>query len=108
MLCMVIGLYHCNANNYFLKYNTRSGAALQAVFDGVFPYVYQKNWTLKQPDKPNEIILAHLIACLPSSVCPSENFSHFHLSWVVGIQVCSNEGPRHFSRENNYEITKMK
>ena len=27
--------------------------------------------------------------------------------WVKGIKVCSNEGPRPFPRENNYEISKI-
>ena len=67
-------LAHCNANNYFFNYNTRSGTALQAVPD----CVYEKNWTLNnRPDKPNEIIYLSwkfkwviLIACRPLSVRP--------------------------------------
>ena len=81
-------LAHCKANNYFLNYNTRSGTALQAVPDGV----YEKNWTLNnRPDKPNEIIFSSpelkvqvgssdcLSSVVSPTVCPSVNFSHFHL-----------------------------
>ena len=61
--------------------------------------------------------------CLLSVVHLSVIFSHFHLllqnhwvnssklkikhPWVNGIQVCSNEGPRPFQREDNSEVVKM-
>ena len=90
-------------------------------------FLAQLSWKLKW---------ASLIACCPSSilasfhpsVClsvyPSANFSHFHLlrrttrpistklgtkhPLVKGNQVCSNEWPRLFPREDNYKIRKKK
>ena len=49
---------------------------------------------------------ALLIACRPSSVCPSTKLDTKH-PWVMGIQVCSNEGPRPFPTGDNYEIAEI-
>ena len=79
------------------------------------------SWAFSSPELKAQVNFSdHLLSVVCLSVCILHNLNFFSRTagpistkpgttypWLVGIQFCSNKGPRPFPRGDDYEIAKI-